>query len=31
MLQPGERIEMPVTFYVDPEIVDDPSTQGIPS
>lgn len=24
ILGPGERVEMPVTFYVDPEIMDDP-------
>ncbi|WP_372603431.1 cytochrome c oxidase assembly protein [Actibacterium sp.] len=23
VLQPGERVQMPVTFYVDPEILDD--------
>ncbi len=29
VLQPGERVTMPVTFYVDPEIVDDPETESV--
>jgi cytochrome c oxidase assembly protein subunit 11 len=29
VLQPGERAMMPVTFYVDPEIVDDPEAGDI--
>ncbi len=29
VLQPGERVSMPVTFYIDPEIVDDPETEGV--
>ncbi len=29
VLQPGQRVTMPVTFYVDPEIVDDPETKGV--
>ena len=28
-LQPGETVQMPVTFYVDPEIVEDFQTEGV--
>lgn len=28
-LQPGERVTMPVTFYVDPEIVEDGETEQV--
>ena len=28
-LQPGERVKMPVTFYIDPEIIDNLETRGI--
>ena len=30
VLQPGERVTMPVTFYVDPEIAQDPEARFIP-
>lgn len=31
VLQPGERAQLPVTFYVDPEIVDDESAKNLKS
>jgi cytochrome c oxidase assembly protein subunit 11 len=29
VLAPGERVQMPVTFYVDPEIVNDPDARRL--
>jgi cytochrome c oxidase assembly protein subunit 11 len=31
MLRPGEEVEMPVSFYVDPAILDDPDTADLTS
>ena len=30
MLEPGERVLMPVSFFVEPEILDDPDASKVP-
>ena len=30
-MQPGESLEMPVVFFVDPDIADEPETENIHS
>lgn len=29
ILEPGERVEMPVTYFIDPAIYDDPNTRDV--
>lgn len=31
ILEPGERVQMPVSYYVDPEILNDPEAQYAPT